>query len=258
MIKVNSYLQQPPTQSKESNTSRASSATKQIDNAGSDKPPEPNLSLLARQLNDAQARADVRDANMDRDALASKAKTITDQLIGRSYHNNKARHDAEVPDTNNPVLLERANQATDFVNGKGSNPFKGLSTDQLTLITYDENGTFTVNERRAAWEEKYDQWQDWKKEVGDKIMREWKEKGTIIGGLTKVLEHYKNLPPIEQAQYPDFWLASLSAQITHYSGQESLSGESHTSLLELMEPVGLKDNLEGFLQQVNEDQQGLI
>ncbi|MDQ7735409.1 hypothetical protein QT231_22130 [Halomonas sp. SpR1] len=247
MINVNSYLQQPPTQSTELNTSRTSSATKHVDNASSDKSPEPNLSPLARQLNEVQARADARDAIMGRDELAGKAKNITDQLIGSSYHNNKARHDAEVPDTNDPILLERAKQATDFVNGKGSNPFKGLSADQLTLITYDEGGTFTINERRAAWEEKYDQWQDWKKEVGDKIIREWKEKGTITNSLTEVLEHYENLPPIEQAQYPDFWLASLNAQITHYSDQEPLSGESYTSLLELMEPVGLKDNLESFL-----------
>ncbi|MDR5875485.1 hypothetical protein [Vreelandella gomseomensis] len=256
MINVNSYLQQPPTQSTEANASRTRSATKQVDNAGSDKTPEPNLSPLARQLNEAQARADVRDASMDRDALASKAKTITDQLIGRSYHNNKARHDAEVPDTDNPVLLERAKQATDFVNGKGSNPFIGMAPDQLTLIIYDESDAFTVNERRAAWKEQYDQRQEWKKQIVAEIMRESKEKGTIIGGLTKVLEHYENLPPIEQAQYPDFWLASLNSQIAHYGNQDSLSGEGRKSLLELMEPAGLRDNLEGFLQQVNEEQQG--
>lgn len=255
MISVNSYLQQPPTQSTELNTSRTNSATKHVDNASSDKSPEPNLSPLARQLNEAQARADARDAIIGRDELAGKAKKITDQLIGSSYHNNKARHDAEVPDTNDPILLERAKQATDFVNGKGSNPFKGMTPDQLTLIIYDESDAFTVNERRAAWKEQYDQDQVWRKQVVAEIMREWKEKGTIINGLIKVQEHYEALPPIEQAQYPDFWLASLSAQITHYSGQESLSGESHTSLLELMEPVGLKDNLEGFLQRISEEQQ---
>ncbi|MBT2771183.1 hypothetical protein J7J47_02920 [Halomonas sp. ISL-60] len=247
MIKVNSYLQQPPTQATESNTSRTSSAIKHVDNTGSDKTSEPNLSPLARQLNEAQARADARDASMDRDTLASKAKELTGNFYGSAYRQHKERYDAEVPSTDDPILLDRAKQATEFANGHGSNPFKGLSPDQLTLIIYDESSSFTFNERRAAWDEQADQRQAWKQQVVAEIMRESREKGTIIGGLTKVLEHYENLPPIEQAQYPDFWLASLSAQITHYSGKAPLSGGSHTSLLELMEPVGLKDNLESFL-----------
>lgn len=255
MIKVNSYFQQPSTQPTESNTSRTSSATKQVDNAGSDKTPEPNLSPLARQLNEAQARADIRDASMDRDALGQKAKELTGNFYGSDYRQNKERYDAEIPNTDDPILLERAKQATDFANGHGSNPFRGLAPDQLTLIIYDESGTFTFNERRAAWDEQTDQRQEWKKQVVAEIMREWKEKGTIIGGLTKVLEHYENLPPIEQAQYPDFWLASLHTQIAHYSNQDSLSGEGRNSLLELMEPAGLKDNLEGFLQRISEEQQ---
>lgn len=91
------------------------------------------------------------------------------------------------------------------------------------------------------------------------IMRESREKGTIISGLTEVMEHYKKLPPIEQAQYPDFWLASLNTQISHYSNQDSLSGEGRKSLLELMAPVGLRDSLESALlrrDEVSKEQNG--
>ncbi|MFP3449799.1 hypothetical protein SB765_33250, partial [Pseudomonas sp. SIMBA_067] len=38
-------------------------------------------------------------------------------------------------------------------NGVDSNPFKGLVREQLSLIAHDEGGSFTINERRAAWEE---------------------------------------------------------------------------------------------------------
>lgn len=150
MISVNSYFQQPSTQSTESNTSRTSTATKQVANTGSEKTPEPNLSPLARQLNEAQARADARDASMDKHALGQKAKELTDNFYGSNYRQNKERYDSEIPDTDDPILLDRAKQATEFANGHGNNPFKGLAPDQLTLIIYDESGSFTFNERRAA------------------------------------------------------------------------------------------------------------
>lgn len=60
-----------------------------------------------------------------------------------------------VPNTDDLELLARAKQATSLVNGSGSNPFKGMSRDQLALIAYDDSGTFTVNEQRAALGKKH-------------------------------------------------------------------------------------------------------
>lgn len=100
-----------------------------------------NLSTLARQLSDAATRA---------------GKQSTDPLkavTGDKFLANKAQQDAERPATDNPELLARARQATRFVSGTDTNPFKGLASDQLSLIARDEGGPFTVNERRAAWEE---------------------------------------------------------------------------------------------------------
>jgi hypothetical protein len=101
------------------------------------------VSILARQLSDAAQRAETPMAQKNADSL----EPITDE----QYFANKAQHDAEIPTANNPELLARARQATGFLNGHDSNPFKGLGRDQLNLIARDNGGAFTVNERRAAW-----------------------------------------------------------------------------------------------------------
>lgn len=103
------------------------------------------VSVLARQLSEASVRADTRTAEAPADP--------PDSIIGDSYLTDKAQHDAEVPDTDLPELLARARQATAFINGSDSNPFKGLGRDQLILIAHDDSGAFTTNERRAAWQE---------------------------------------------------------------------------------------------------------
>lgn len=96
------------------------------------------LSTLARQLSAAAERAEARDTLKDaRDTLAAEACLA-----------NKAQSDSEGVER-----LARARQATGFIDGADSNPFKGLARDQLNLIAHDEGGSFTINERRAAWKE---------------------------------------------------------------------------------------------------------
>ncbi|MHA4979872.1 hypothetical protein ACX0K2_25625 [Pseudomonas extremorientalis] len=102
------------------------------------------VSILARQLSDAAQRAETPVGQKNADSL----EPITDE----QYFANKAQHDAETPTANDPELLARARQATGFLNGHDSNPFKGLGRDQLNLIARDNGGAFTVNERRVAWE----------------------------------------------------------------------------------------------------------
>ncbi|MFD2835822.1 hypothetical protein ACFS3C_01965 [Azotobacter vinelandii] len=137
------------------------------------------LSSLARQLSEAAAGAEVRDMSLSYKELGQKAATLLDQIIGDSYHYNQELHDAEVPNTDDPKLLARAEQATDFVNGKGSNPFKGMSRDQLALIAYDDSGTFTVNERRAAYLEAADQEQVWRRKVVAQATDEYNRTGKL-------------------------------------------------------------------------------
>lgn len=102
------------------------------------------VSILALQLSDAAQRAETPTGQTNADPL----ELITDE----QYFANKAQHDAELPTANNPELLARARQATGFLNGHDSNPFKGLGRDQLNLIARDNGGAFTVNERRVAWQ----------------------------------------------------------------------------------------------------------
>ena len=101
------------------------------------------VSILARQLSEAATRAETRDVPKDAKLLGA--------ITGDAYFSNQAQHDAEAPKTASPELLARARQATAFVNDADSNPFKGLTRDQLSLIAHDDGGSFTANERRAAW-----------------------------------------------------------------------------------------------------------
>lgn len=154
------------------------------------------VSNLARQLSEAAVRAETRDTSLSHKELGQKATALLNQITGDSYFANKAQHNAEVPNTDDPELLARAKQATSFVNGSGSNPFKGMSRDQLALITYDDSGTFTTNERRAAWEEAYSQEEAWRQKAVAKAMDEYNRTGKLTNFFSEVLEHYKSLPAI--------------------------------------------------------------
>ncbi|MGN2432594.1 hypothetical protein [Pseudomonas syringae] len=173
------------------------------------------LSRLSRQLSNSAARAQARDSSLDFKSLGSLAKSISDKIAGNSYYSNRKLHDAEVPDTDDPALLERARQATSFKNGSGANPFAGLSQDQLRLIIYDEDSDFTINERSAAYSENYAQEQVWKRAICQRYVDEYNETGKSTQTLVELLAHYDQLPPIEKAQYP----ASYAANIT--SGDSS-------------------------------------
>lgn len=176
------------------------------------------LSSLAQQLSDAAARAAERDASLTRNQLGDKARQIIDTLIGQSYDLNKAKHDAEIPDTTDPMHLERARQATKFLNGEGGNPFHGMDRQQLVLIAYDESGTFTINERRAAWTEEKRQDQEWRVRICAEMTEEYNRTGKVVDSLIKIREYYKSLPPILEAQLPDGYQAQLNARIAAGGG----------------------------------------
>ncbi|EKG43614.1 hypothetical protein Pav013_0165 [Pseudomonas syringae pv. avellanae str. ISPaVe013] len=139
------------------------------------------------------------------------ATSINDKITGTHYYANRALHDAEVPDTDDPVLLERARQATLFKNGGGANPFSGLSQDQLKLIMYDEGGEFTINERSAASSENHLQQEAWNRAMGKRYVDEYNETGKSTQTLVMLLAHYDQLPPIEKAQYPANYAANITS-----------------------------------------------
>ena len=176
------------------------------------------ISTLARQLAASASRAEERDNTLSRSELADKAKTALSQISGDSYQVNKKKHDDEVPNTSDPVLLARAKQATEFVNrssniGNEKNPFAGLSREQLANVIYDESGTYTVNERRAAWMEASKQEEVWREKVIAQAIDEDNQSGKLTNFFSSVLDHFKELPAIEQAQYPKDYAADLQSKI---------------------------------------------
>lgn len=177
------------------------------------------ISTLARQLAASASRAEERDKTLTRSELADKAKTALSQIQGDAYFANKAKHDSEVPKTSDPELLARAKQATEYVNSAArggtseKNPFAGLSREQLANIIYDDSGTYTVNERRAASYEADRQEEEWRVKVTTQAMAEYNSTGKLTNFFSSVLDHFKELPAIEQAQYPKDYATDLQSKI---------------------------------------------
>ncbi len=171
------------------------------------------LSSLAQQLSDSASRADAQYAGLSHKEFGATATALLSKITGTLYSASRTINDAEVPDSTDPERLARAKQATAFVNGNGQNPFAGLSRDQLALITYDDSGLYTTNERRAAWEEASDQEYAWRQKAVAQAMAEYNSSGKLTDFFSNVLEHYKSLPAIEQAQYPQDYEATLEKWI---------------------------------------------
>lgn len=177
------------------------------------------VSNLGLQLADSASRAEAREKTLTRSELGEKAKNILNQIVGDAYYAGKELHDSEVPKTSNPELLARAKQATSFINdaSRGGhsviNPFAGLSREQLSNIIYDDSGTYTVNERHAAWRESYDQEEAWREKVVAKAMDEYNRTGKLTEFFKSVLSYFKELPVIEQAQYPTDYASNLEYKI---------------------------------------------
>ncbi len=159
------------------------------------------------------------------------------KISGDGYFANKKANDAEVPDTQDPGLLARAENATQFVNGNGKNPFAGMSSDQLSLIIYDESGSFTTNERRAALSESFDQESAWRQKVVANAMAEYNGTGKLTKFFTAALEHYKDLPAIEQAQYPNSYEAKLQGWIALDFNYKTHTAEGTGSAQDVMDKV---------------------
>ncbi|WP_397459463.1 hypothetical protein AB3464_09720 [Pseudomonas asplenii] len=195
------------------------------------------LSPLSRQLSESAASAAARDASLSRKELGAKATGLLSQISGDDYFANKAANDAEVPATDDPDLLARARNATQFVNGSGRNPFAGMSQDQLSLIIYDDSGNFTANERRAAWSESSDQEYAWRQKAVAGAMAEYNDTGKLSKFFTSALDHYKDLPAIEQAQYPNSYEAKLQAWIALDFNYKTHTVEGQGSPQEILDKV---------------------
>lgn len=192
------------------------------------------VSTLAGQLSKASVSAQARDVSLTRQELGNFAQKTLNKLEGVNYFANKSKYDAEIPNSDDPTLLARAESATKFTNGVGSNPFVGMPREQLALITYDDSGTFTTNERRAALEESATQEFAWRQQVVAQSMAEYNSTGKLTNFFQSVLDHFKSLPAIEQSQYPKDYESKLQAWIDmdfNYFTNES-EGKKNNSIIE--------------------------
>ncbi|AQR64120.1 hypothetical protein BXU06_02915 [Aquaspirillum sp. LM1] len=149
----------------------------------------------------SQAKFDSYET-MDRNSLKKKGVEILDQL----YIAGSKKANDEVPDSDDPVRLARAKQATDFVCGQSGtnfkssakNPFAGMSRESLTKIMYDDSGTYTINERAAAGSEQQRQdYNYWSPIISDSFMS-----GDCRKHYRAAIEFYDKLSPIEKSFAP--------------------------------------------------------
>lgn len=167
------------------------------------------VTTLASQLSDAAQRAKSTYGHNTKQQLRDLDITTSDLLAGTTYNNDKSNHDAEIPNTQDPTLLERARQATNYANGSGNNPFSGMPRDQLELIIYDDSGNFTINERRAALYEESNQEYSWRKSVVEGYFVNRDKPGRAAAFYQTVLDHHRALPLVAQAAAPDGYDAKL-------------------------------------------------
>ncbi|UXZ96908.1 hypothetical protein K3169_03055 [Pseudomonas phytophila] len=205
-----------------------------------------SVSTLSRQLGESAVRAEAREKSMTREQLGEFAKKTVDHILGESYVVNKARHDAEVPKTDDPVLIERARLATIYVNKSvaqdptAKNPFADLTLEQAVLIAYDDKGSYTVNERQAAWSRSSSLEQQWRAGSIARAGQEYSNCGKNPKFMTECLEHYKALPAIERARYDKGYESRLETSITEHGGSRK-SSERTLNLYEILAGIQLPE-----------------
>lgn len=201
------------------------------------------VSTLALQLGESAIRAEARDKSATRQQLGEFVSKSIAHLFPEPTSAKKALHDVEVPKTNDSQLLERARQATIYVNKAAAqdptakNPFVGLTREQATLIAYDAEGPYTTNERCAAWRHVANLEEQWRAGL---MARGWQESdstgGRVPKFMTECLDHYRALPVIEQARYDEGYEARLLTSIKEHGGPAKRN-EGYLNLYEILADI---------------------
>lgn len=206
-----------------------------------------SVSTLSQQLGESAVRAEARDKSLTRQQLSEFVTKSIAHISPESTSAKKALHDAEVPKTDDPELLERARQATIYVNKAAAqdptakNPFADLTREQAALIAYDDKGPYTANERCAAWRHGNNLEEQWRAGL---MARGWQESdstgGRVPKFMTECLDHYRALPAIEQARYDEGYEGRLLASIKEHSGAAKPS-EGKPNLYEILAALQYPD-----------------
>lgn len=172
-----------------------------------------SISTFSSRLSKAADHAAARLQGLDNNGLRNQLNADIKKIFYDLDAAHKTAAASEVPEPNDDASAKSATSATAFVDKKGPNPFAGLSRDQLATIAHDESGTFTVNERRAAYTQAYQEEQAWRSQVVAAGMREYNETGKMTNFFQSVLGHFEGLPDLEKATYPENYADDLRAKI---------------------------------------------
>lgn len=195
-----------------------------------------SFSTLASQLNESAARAAKRDAGMTHAELGKYGLSRINEFLSETPKANRHTRAMEVPDTTDPELLDRARAATAFVtqtlagHQNAKSPFDTLSREQLNLIAYNDSGSFTLNERRAAWQGVQKMDEAWRKVAIPQGEIEQIRTGKATKFYNEALNYFKSLPAIEKAvDYPKDAQAILESRI---KGERTLPSPSMPGLVQ--------------------------
>ncbi|MDH0746518.1 hypothetical protein N5D61_09190 [Pseudomonas sp. GD03842] len=195
-----------------------------------------SFSTLASQLNESAARAAKRDAGMTHEALGQYGRNRIKDFTQETPEANSGTRAMEVPNTTDPELLDRARAASAYVartlagDKSAISPFEKLSREQLNLIAYDDSGSFTLNERRAAWQGVQKMDEAWRKVAIPQGQIEQIRTGKATRFYNEALSYFKSLPAIERAvDYPKDAQAILESRI---KGERTLPSPSMPGLVQ--------------------------
>jgi hypothetical protein len=199
---------------------------------------ELSISTFANQLSSSAIKANEQSNNLSREELKEHAEKIIDQLAGYVSPQQQMQRDNEMPKNTDPESLIRAKEATAFINNPSheNNPFSSLSRDQLSLITYDESGSYTLNERSAAYYESYNREEAIRVNLMKQAQQEYDTTGKLTNFFQSVLDFYNQLPEIEQVQYPAGYSDDLENKISqdfNYPTNTTKSG------IDEMDPINI-------------------
>ncbi|QGZ42596.1 hypothetical protein IP92_04804 [Pseudoduganella flava] len=169
--------------------------------------PDVQISAIGARLGKAEG---AQAGTLSGDQVRANIDTINYPLTPE----NKARMAQQVPQPADAAALASAAAANAYVDNLGGpNPFAGLSREQLWTVANDDSGTFTTNERYAAYRQAYDEEQAWRTKAVADAMREYHETGKLTDFFKSALAHFDTLPAAEQALYPSDYAADLGGKI---------------------------------------------
>jgi len=204
------------------------------------------ISTLAGRLSAASTATSATIRGYDHAALGAWVNDNTTDILYPLDTEHKAAAAKQVPQPNDAAAAKSAAAATAFVDRKGPNPFAGLSREQLSTISNDDSGTFTINERRAAFTQAYQEEEAWRIQVVAQAMQEYNTTGKMTNFFKSVLGHFNTLPQLEQSQYPADYASDLEDKIkldfnyfNHAAGDGGPTPGSLADLLKKQDKKGL-------------------